>query len=199
MKKIATLLILTINALFVSFWYFEYKYWCKFDNQKIIISLMQEDQDFQKCVDVLWKISYKIKEIEQNIKTASKYAAWGDIFWKNVLVENEKQKYKLQQLREDLLNKVEMFEKKYFEKIKKIIDNYIYKQKNVYLSEKKFILQQMNDYLRKGDAESYKKLRMQLDSIIVILTILDKVLISQNFEEMIPNLKMFLKLKKEWA
>jgi hypothetical protein len=88
------------------------------------------------------------------------------------------------------------FEIEFFFKIKKMLSYYFKEDKRKYLKILKFKQENYNYEISNGNAKNMKEILEKIDNTNIQIALIDKMILSQNFESLIPYLKYYLKTIK---
>lgn len=194
MKKLIIILSLSLSFVWISFWYFEDKYYCNISDSNIQVSLSSWINSI-KCMDYIRWVTIKINDMQNNISKIDGYIkSWTDKdYWEAVRVELVEQNQKYIWYKDRINMVMKIFEESLFSKIKKLLTFYLNKD---YLSLQKDyneLNNHISQILNNGNISNYNILISQRESAILQLNILKNIFDSSDFNMLIPYLKYYIK------
>lgn len=194
MRKIVLFLLFLCLFMIGFVWaYFEDKYYCNIWQTQISVSLKLWDW-YQKCMTLLYDMKYKIKNLEENILSAEWYVKkWDDVkYWNKLIDEFQVKINSLIKTRESIIKYMRNFESTLFLKIKKLLYYNLKKDKGQVDKESLDIDLSLNDAIQKWDIIKYQQYKKQYDYISLKSVLIDRILITENFNDMIPLLRVYI-------
>lgn len=195
MRKIIFLLIIFFSFFInIWYWYFENKYYCDIQDSKIIVSLKSMNDADKICMEKIKDISDKIKEIDYDVLRAEKYIHKKEDLEYRTQVQNQliSNRDTLASFREDMLNAIDIFEANLFQKFIKALSFYLNKERVNVVSWLNDINTKLELLKADWDIPWFKEQLKEYDAMYVKLTLLDKILLAKNFDDLAPFLRYWL-------
>lgn len=195
-KKLLISIFWSILLLWTSFWYFENKYYCKIWDNKITVTIKKENNT--KCIKYIEDINKKLIKYEENIKNANEYISQNeDIkYWINIRDKLESDKKNVQIIKENIIQYMDNFEKEFFVKIKKMLSFHLIKDEQKLSKTLKFKKETYKNGILNWDVITMKESIEKIDETNIKISLIEKMLSSENFESLIPYLRYYLEIIK---
>lgn len=192
MKKILSLLIVSLVLPSFSFGYLETSLFCSVNDQQIKVSL--KDPNGSKCKSYIVYIEQTMRQAARDIYTIQGYInKWHDIeYWKNIKTEKLSKIDKLQVIRLNIIASMKTFESNL---LKKSLEYFMLK-----VTPYKIQLIKWSAKLAALPGTVTPELQRYMTIISGQIQTIDKIGQSKTFEELIPLLKGYIYFKQqiEW-
>jgi hypothetical protein len=187
----------TILFIWISFWYFENKYYCEIWWDKIVVTISKWNNI--KCLEYIRNINKKIEKYEWNIKNANIYISKKeDIkYWADIKSQLEHNKKNIILIKMKIIEYMENFEKSFFLKIKKMLSYYLNQDKKKFLKIINYRKEIYNTEIWNGNIENILNTLKKIDNMNIQVSLIEKMMIATDFESLIPYLKFYLKVNKQ--
>lgn len=193
MTKMLFLIVLVVLLLLsFSYWYFENRYYCRINKESINVSLKKWVW-YDSCLEKIKAIDSKIENNTVNINLSNGYInKWEDVeYWSSLKAQLTLEKSALVELKSNLLFFMNSFEETLFLKIKKLL-YYHYKDDKERIDNK---IKQMNKmkqlFLSRWNTKQLREYNEIISNLYKNKVIINNILQSNNFEEMVPFLRMY--------
>ncbi len=198
LKKLVLILVLILFFANNTFAYFEYKYYCVINSDNISVSLSKKD-NYKKCMDLIKDIDQKIYDIDDNISIADKYIKknWDKEYWLWVKEDLTKKKNNLNFLDAKIKSSMILFENSLFVKVKKVLDYYLTKELLNVSANILLVHDKISEAKRLSDGDKLKENIKIMEERVVKKYLLEWILNSDDFEQMVPLLKNRLAVYKK--
>ena len=174
--------------------YFEFKFRCQIWGSTIGITL----NDGELCFDYLAKLNIKINAVQQDIENTDFLIEKGeDIdFWRGILsgLKGEENILLNQQL--VVIASMKDFEAALFLQVKTLLQRPISAEKQQRLSRIDIMRETMESIKKQWLTDSYELIVAKMETVQYELFVMDRMLSSNDFEEMVPFMKEYLSWKK---
>lgn len=198
MKHIITILwILIFFGVSTTNAYFENKLFCKINDNKITISLKNINW-YKKCMDYYGLLNKQISETTKNLEKARKNIIINEEIDYRKWIEKEilNKHNNLIILQNNLDKSILQFEKNLFVKVKVLLNFYL-KAENESINLKYTNIKiQINNSKYKWDIKEFEKYTKEFETIQLKKSILEKIFICSDFNELIPMLKIWIDFEK---
>lgn len=177
-------------------WYFEHQYFCSVEWNSIVVTL-QTGQRY--CFAYIQDFALSIQSINTQREVAQSYIADGEdvAYWNTVDDQLRMKKQQVGDLQQQFLVAIEDYEDNLFLRIKWIL-NYYFRQTRLDLSASIDQTRQLLLYTKlAGDRDKYELLLLKLEVYLQRMQLLDQIRFSQQFDQLIPPLKSYLRLLEE--
>jgi len=193
MKKIFTIIFLMFFS-FNAFSYFENRYRCSVQSEKIIVWL-KKTKNSVKCLNILKNIYIKQQKIKKAINYAyQNYKVYNNIYWYNLYQKLLKDSQKYESLRNEIVRSIEIFEKSLFEKVKRVVDLWLQKEYKILTWKYNIFQTYLKENFYSWNLEKFIYYRNKLDKVVYKIFLLNNIKKAQSFEQMIPLLKKYVNL-----
>ncbi len=204
MKKTRTIIPILLGVLAWTYalfpvdvnWYFEHQYFCSVEWNSIVVTL-QTGQRY--CFAYIRDFSLSIQNINEQRETAQSYIKDGeDVAYRNTVDDQLRmKKQQMTDLQQQFLAAIEDYENNLFLRIKWIL-NYYFRQTRLDLTASIDQTRQLLLYTKlAGERDKYELLLLKLEAYLQRMQLLDQIRFSQQFDQLIPPLKSYLRLLEE--
>lgn len=170
--------------------YFEYKFHCQIWGTTIGITL----NDGELCFDYLARLNTKINAVQQDIQNAEfLISQWQDAsFWSWVLAWLKGEESILLDQQSVVIASMQSFEASLFTQIKTLLQKPINAEKKLRLDRINIMRETMESTKKQWLTDSYQLIVTKMEAMQYELFVMDRMLFSADFEEMVPFIKEYL-------
>lgn len=196
MKKLFVFVIVALN-ISIWLWYFEDRYFCKFNSLNIEVSLKKQNW-FERCLDYYNKIYKQINDLDKSIKNANNYLEIDEdkTYRKNVIEELNWKKNNMVYLQNILDKSLNWFEADLFIKVKKLLNFYLRVEKDKLEVQYTATKIQLNNHKKSWNIEWFKNTIQRFEKVQLKKNIIQRIFIATDFDELIPLLKVWIDFEK---
>ncbi len=176
------------------FGYLEERVYCVIEQDYIQVFLWKDDA--RKCSDYIYALDQSIKLAYKDMLVMQKYVLKGQdvVYWEALMEEKEAEVDVLQKTRAGILFHIQTFEHNIFEKVKELMLFYLEPHEQILetqlTSYQGFDLQQLSGTLITSAHQQVLDIQRKLD-------VISEIKHTQNLEEIIGYIGVYLSLKKE--
>lgn len=170
--------------------YFEYKFRCQIGGTTIWITL----NDGELCFDYLAELNTKTNAVQQDIQNAEYLISiWEDVSFRGGVLQwlRGEEGILLDQQR-IVIASMKDFELALFGQIKTLLQNPITAEKSLRLTRINNLRETMESTKKQWLSDTYQLIVTKMERLQYELFVLDRMLYSSDFEEMVPFIKDYL-------